>query len=237
MVAFDEMTGSGAELRPAYEALDRWLKEAPPEMLALRRSQAELFFRRIGITFAVYGDEESTERLIPFDIIPRVLTKPEWTKLEAGLRQRVTALNMFLADVYGPKECLKAGIIPPDLVYRNACYQLEMVDFKVPHDIYCHIAGIDVVRVDAELMPKPFRSGYDAFLRRFAIDPARAAMFEDLPRNLEVPKELGMRTVLVHEAVASEGVFDWEKAEVPPPYVDFATTDIAGFLTGIAGPR
>ena len=71
MAAFDEMTGSGAELRPAYQALDRWLKDAPPEMLALRRSQAELFFRRIGITFAVYGDEESTERLIPFDIIPR----------------------------------------------------------------------------------------------------------------------------------------------------------------------
>ena len=150
MVAFDEMTGSGQELRPAYDALDRWLKEAPPEMLALRRSQAELFFRRIGITFAVYGDEESTERLIPFDIIPRVLTKPEWTKLEKGLRQRVTALNMFLADVYGPKECLKAGVIPPDLVYRNACYQLEMVDFKVPHGVYCHIAGIDVVRVDAD---------------------------------------------------------------------------------------
>ena len=150
MAAFDEMTGSGAELRPAYQALDRWLKDAPPEMLALRRSQAELFFRRIGITFAVYGDEESTERLIPFDIIPRVLTKPEWTKLEKGLRQRVTALNMFLADVYGPKECLKAGIIPPDLVYRNACYQLEMVDFQVPHGIYCHIAGIDIVRVDAD---------------------------------------------------------------------------------------
>ncbi|MBR3193487.1 MAG: circularly permuted type 2 ATP-grasp protein, partial [Bosea sp.] len=95
MVAFDEMTGGEGGLRAAYGELDRWLKEAPPEMLALRRSQAELFFRRIGITFAVYGDEESTERLIPFDIIPRVLTKPEWTKLEKGLRQRVTALNMF----------------------------------------------------------------------------------------------------------------------------------------------
>jgi uncharacterized circularly permuted ATP-grasp superfamily protein len=150
MVAFDEMTGTEGDVRQAYTALDRWLKEAPPEMLALRRSQAELFFRRIGITFAVYGDEESTERLIPFDIIPRVLTKPEWTKLEAGLRQRVTALNMFLADVYGPKECIKAGIIPADLVYRNACYQLEMVDFQVPHGIYCHIAGIDIVRVDAD---------------------------------------------------------------------------------------
>ena len=150
MVAFDEMTGGEGGLRAAYGELDRWLKEAPPEMLALRRSQAELFFRRIGITFAVYGDEESTERLIPFDIIPRVLTKPEWTKLEKGLRQRVTALNMFLADVYGKKECLKAGIIPPELVYRNACYQLQMVDFQVPHGIYCHIAGIDIVRVDAD---------------------------------------------------------------------------------------
>lgn len=150
MAAFDEMTGSGEELRTAYQALDRWLKETSPETLALRRSQAELFFRRIGITFAVYGDEESTERLIPFDIIPRVLTKPEWTKLEKGLRQRVTALNMFLADVYGPRECLKAGIIPSDLIYRNPGFQLEMIDFKVPHGVYCHIAGIDVVRVDAD---------------------------------------------------------------------------------------
>ncbi|MGL4973889.1 MAG: circularly permuted type 2 ATP-grasp protein, partial [Bosea sp. (in: a-proteobacteria)] len=150
MAAFDEMTGSGGEIRLPDSALDRWLKEAPADLLALRRSQAELFFRRIGITFAVYGDEESTERLIPFDIIPRVLTKPEWVRLEAGLRQRVTALNMFLADVYGPQECIKAGIVPPDLIYRNACYQLQMVGFQVPHDIYCHIAGIDVVRVDAD---------------------------------------------------------------------------------------
>ncbi|MEN5080905.1 circularly permuted type 2 ATP-grasp protein [Bosea sp. TWI1241] len=150
MVAFDEMTGGEGGLRSAYGELDRWLKEAPPETLALRRSQAELFFRRIGITFAVYGEEEATERLIPFDIIPRVLTKPEWTKLEKGLRQRVTALNMFLADVYGPKECIKAGIIPPELVYRNASYQVQMLDFQVPHGIYCHIAGIDVVRVDAD---------------------------------------------------------------------------------------
>ncbi len=150
MAAFDEMTGSGGEIRLPYAALDRWLKETPADLLALRRSQAELFFRRIGITFAVYGDEESTERLIPFDIIPRVLTKPEWVRLEAGLRQRVTALNMFLADVYGPQECIKAGIVPPDLIYRNACFQLQMVGFQVPHDIYCHIAGIDVVRVDAD---------------------------------------------------------------------------------------
>ncbi|MGL4728117.1 MAG: circularly permuted type 2 ATP-grasp protein, partial [Bosea sp. (in: a-proteobacteria)] len=151
MAAFDEMNGvDGQEVRAAYEGIARWLKETPPELLATRRSQAELFFRRIGITFAVYGDDQSTERLIPFDIIPRILTKPEWQRLEAGLRQRVTALNMFLADVYGPKECIKAGIVPPDLIYRNPCYQLAMADFAVPHGIYVQIAGIDVVRVDAD---------------------------------------------------------------------------------------
>jgi uncharacterized circularly permuted ATP-grasp superfamily protein len=151
MAAFDEMNGvEGQELREAYEGIARWLKDTPPELLATRRSQAELFFRRIGITFAVYGDDQSTERLIPFDIIPRVLTKPEWDRLEAGLRQRVTALNMFLADIYGKKECLKAGIIPADLIYRNAGYELAMADFVVPHGLYVHIAGIDVVRVDAD---------------------------------------------------------------------------------------
>ena len=156
MVAFDEMSGfdpKNMDLgnpREAYAGIQRWLRDAAPDVLATRRSQAELFFRRIGITFAVYGDDQSTERLIPFDIIPRVLTKPEWTILEAGLRQRVTALNMFLADLYGPRECIKAGIVPPDLIYRNPCFQLNMVDFAVPHSIYVHIAGIDIVRVDAE---------------------------------------------------------------------------------------
>ncbi|PSC04428.1 hypothetical protein SLNSH_14190 [Alsobacter soli] len=144
--AFDEMNGAEGEIREAYAALKRWLDTAPADHLALRRSQAELFFRRIGITFAVYGDAESTERLIPFDIIPRVLTKPEWTRLEEGLVQRVSALNAFLADLYGPRECLKAGVIPEDLIYRNAGFRPEMAGRAVPHGIYCHIAGIDIVR-------------------------------------------------------------------------------------------
>jgi uncharacterized circularly permuted ATP-grasp superfamily protein len=148
--AFDEMQGTEGEIREAYSALKRWLDTVPPEHIALRRSEAELFFRRIGITFAVYGDAEATERLIPFDIIPRVLTKPEWSKLQVGLEQRVKALNMFLGDIYGARECLKAGIIPEDLVYRNACFRPEMAGRKVPHDIYVHIAGIDIVRVDPD---------------------------------------------------------------------------------------
>ncbi len=148
MGAFDEMGPMAAEVREAYAGLKSWLETTPRDVFDTRRSQAELFFRRIGITFAVYGDNEAAERLIPFDIIPRVLTKPEWSIVERGLKQRVSALNMFLADIYSKQECIKAGVIPADLVYRNPHYRLEMVDVAVPHGVYSHIAGIDIVRVD-----------------------------------------------------------------------------------------
>jgi uncharacterized circularly permuted ATP-grasp superfamily protein len=151
--AFDEMRGgsNGPDgVRSAYACLSDWLKEQPPEFFNTRRSQAELFFRRVGITFAVYGENETSERLIPFDIIPRLLTKSEWSFLERGLKQRVAALNAFLADIYGPQECIKAGIVPADLIYRNPHYRLEMKDVRIPHDLYVHIAGIDVVRVGPE---------------------------------------------------------------------------------------
>ncbi|MGF7163521.1 putative circularly permuted ATP-grasp superfamily protein [Rhodoligotrophos appendicifer] len=152
MATFDEMHGMSdgdpLAVRAAYEKVKTWLDEAPRDLLATRRSQAELFFRRIGITFAVYGEAEAAERLIPFDIIPRVLTKEEWAVLEKGLKQRVTALNAFLTDVYGKREILKAGIIPADLVLGNQHFCLEMVGRPVPHGIYVHLAGIDLVRVD-----------------------------------------------------------------------------------------
>src|SRR3954452_11513097 len=153
--AFDEMTGmpnghAPEAVRSAYATLKDWLDTSPPEFFDTRRSQAELFFRRIGITFAVYGDNQSTERLIPFDIIPRVLTKPEWSLLERGLKQRVAALHAFLRDLYGAQESIKAGIVPADLIYKNPHYRLEMMGFEPPHGVYVHIAGIDVVRVDAE---------------------------------------------------------------------------------------
>jgi uncharacterized circularly permuted ATP-grasp superfamily protein len=150
-MVFDEMNGLGSgEVRSAYDHLRHWLEETPSEVFDARRSQAELFFRRIGITFAVYGDNQATERLIPFDIIPRVLTMPEWAGLERGLKQRVSAINAFLADVYGPQECIRAGIVPADLVFRNPHYRPEMIGFEVPHDVYVHIAGIDIVRVDED---------------------------------------------------------------------------------------
>jgi uncharacterized circularly permuted ATP-grasp superfamily protein len=149
---FDEMEGfrndGRPDIRSAYRHLKQWLDETAPDVVDARRSQAELFFRRIGITFAVYGDNESTERLIPFDIIPRVLTKPEWAGLEKGLKQRVTALNAFLADLYGPQECIRAGIVPADLVLQNPHFRPEMIGFEVPHGTYVHVAGVDVVRTD-----------------------------------------------------------------------------------------
>ncbi|MBX9710152.1 MAG: circularly permuted type 2 ATP-grasp protein [Xanthobacteraceae bacterium] len=149
-VAFDEMNGPAGDLRSAYKELALWLKDTPPDALEYRRKEAELLFRRIGITFAVYGDNESTERLIPFDVIPRILSGKEWTTLEKGLKQRVKALNMFLSDIYHSRDILRAKVIPDDLIFQNPVFRPEMNGQDVPHDIYVHIAGIDVVRVDAD---------------------------------------------------------------------------------------
>ena len=149
-VAFDEMTGTDGQIRPVYTGLQSWLGELPPDVLEHRRREADVLFRRIGITFAVYGDADSTERLIPFDVLPRILSSDEWARLRLGLEQRVKALNLYIKDVYGRREALKAGIVPEDLVFQNPVFRPEMNGLKVPHDIYVHIAGIDIVRVDAD---------------------------------------------------------------------------------------
>ncbi|MCS0495986.1 circularly permuted type 2 ATP-grasp protein [Ancylobacter mangrovi] len=149
-VAFDEMTNADGSVRSAYSALARWLSDVPPDVLDYRRKEAEFIFRRIGITFAVYGDSDAQERLIPFDIIPRVLTGTEWRRLSRGLEQRTKALNLYIKDVYSKRDILKAGVVPEDLVYQNPVFRPEMNGQKVPHDLYVHIAGIDVVRVDAD---------------------------------------------------------------------------------------
>jgi uncharacterized circularly permuted ATP-grasp superfamily protein len=148
--AFDEMKGHDGGVRPAYGELERWLKEIPPDVLDYRRREAELLFRRIGITFAVYGEADAQERLIPFDVIPRIISGDEWRLLEKGLTQRVKALNMFIKDIYSDRDILRAGLVPDDLIFRNPAFRPEMSGQNVPHDIYVHIAGIDVVRVDAE---------------------------------------------------------------------------------------
>jgi uncharacterized circularly permuted ATP-grasp superfamily protein len=151
VVAFDEMRQPDGTVRAGYDQVARWLEAAPPDVLASRKAEAELFFRRIGITFNVYGDAQGTERLIPFDIIPRVLAANEWDLLARGLEQRVNALNAFIGDVYGSREIVKAGVVPEDLVLRNPAFQPEMTRVEPPGGIYVHIAGIDVVRVDADI--------------------------------------------------------------------------------------
>jgi uncharacterized circularly permuted ATP-grasp superfamily protein len=149
-VAFDEMKGSDGELRPAYAELSRWLAEVPPDVLDYRRREAELIYRRIGITFAVYGEADAQERLIPFDVLPRILAAAEWDLLSKGLEQRIKTINAYIRDIYGRREILRAGIVPEDLVFQNPVFRPEMNGQKVPHDIYVHIGGIDIVRVDSE---------------------------------------------------------------------------------------
>jgi uncharacterized circularly permuted ATP-grasp superfamily protein len=114
--------------------------------LELKRAEADLIFRRVGITFAVYGDDLGAERTIPFDQVPRIFTAQEWAALEAGLRQRVTALNHFIHDIYHDEAIIKAGVIPGEQIYNNAQYRPEMRNVEVPKDIYAQIAGIDIVR-------------------------------------------------------------------------------------------
>jgi uncharacterized circularly permuted ATP-grasp superfamily protein len=146
--AFDEMRTPDGDVRPPYGQLSRWLAEVPADILDVRRREAELLFRRIGITFAVYGEAEAQERLIPFDVIPRILSAAEWETISLGLKQRVEAINRYIHDVYHRREILAAGIVPDDLVFQNPVFRPEMNGQKVPHDIYVHLAGIDIVRMD-----------------------------------------------------------------------------------------
>ena len=147
---FNEMFDEGdAKTRAHYQGFDRWLSEQPADIVARKRVEADLMFRRVGITFAVYGSEAGTERLIPFDIIPRIIPAAEWETLQQGLRQRVQALNLFIHDIYHEQNIVRAGVMPAEQVFRNAQYRPEMQGITVPSDIYAHIAGIDIVRAGA----------------------------------------------------------------------------------------
>jgi uncharacterized circularly permuted ATP-grasp superfamily protein len=125
-----------------------WLQEQPSERLAQKRAEADALFHRLGITFAVYGENAGTERLIPFDVVPRILPAHEWAALAAGIKQRVRALNLFIGDIYHGQEILKAGVLPAEQILGNAQYRPEMHGVDVPNGIYAHISGIDVVRDD-----------------------------------------------------------------------------------------
>lgn len=143
---YDEMLLDSGGIRPHYRDFARWLHSQPPETLARKRAEADLMFHRVGITFAVYGDDSGAERLIPFDTVPRIIPASDWQTLEAGMRQRVTALNAFLHDIYHEQHIVKAGLIPAEQVFSNSQYQPAMQGLDLPHRIYAHITGVDVIR-------------------------------------------------------------------------------------------
>lgn len=143
---YDEMYDAEAKVRVHYQGFSRWLSAMPAEQLAVRRREADLLFHRAGITFTLYGDEQGTERLIPFDIIPRSIPESEWHMIERGCIQRVKALNLFLADLYHEQRIIKAGVIPADQVLTNSGYQKSMQGLRLYRDLYAHISGIDLVR-------------------------------------------------------------------------------------------
>ncbi len=143
---FNEMYDTNGSCRPHYQEFARWLANTPLELLEQRRREADLLFHRAGITFTLYGDKQDTERLIPFDIIPRSIRASEWRMVERGCIQRVQALNLFLEDIYDDQRILKAGIIPPEQVLANEGYQIAMQGLGLHRGLYAHIAGVDLVR-------------------------------------------------------------------------------------------
>ena len=147
-VAYNEMLDTDGAARAHCQRYLKWLYGQPAEVLAAKRAEADTLFHRVGITFAVYGEAAGAERLIPFDIVPRVVPAEEWSVLETGLKQRVRALNAFIADIYHAQDILRAGRVPADHILGNSQYRPEMQGIDVPGGIYAHIAGVDVVRAD-----------------------------------------------------------------------------------------
>ncbi|SMO68580.1 circularly permuted type 2 ATP-grasp protein [Paracoccus laeviglucosivorans] len=142
---YNEML-DGGQVRAPYAMLSDWVETMPSEIRQMKQAEAEALFRRIGITFAVYGEGGDPDRLIPFDMMPRVFLQSEWRKLERGIKQRARALNAFLRDVYGRGEIVRAGRIPAQLVYQNEAYEKAVVGIVPPRGVFSHIVGIDIVR-------------------------------------------------------------------------------------------
>ena len=143
---FDEMLLAEDGVRQPYQKYQEWFSNEDPNRLIKKSKEAEAFFRRTGITFNVYGQAAAQERLIPFDLIPRIISNREWSRLSKGIEQRVRAINAFLHDIYNRQEILRAGIIPVDLIARNAAFLPQMMGFTPPGGVYTHIVGTDIVR-------------------------------------------------------------------------------------------
>ena len=147
MTPFDEMLKEGGgDVRQPYDYVKQWLDGQDSQKLLQKTQDAESVFRKTGITFAVYGDEAAAERLIPFDIIPRIISGQEWRRLSQGIEQRVMALNAFLDDIYHRQEIVRAGRIPRELITNNEAFLPEMIGFRPPGNVYTHIIGVDIVR-------------------------------------------------------------------------------------------
>lgn len=145
-VPFDEMLVPDGSVRPAYREYQAWLDQQDPATLRRKGSEAESFFRRTGITFNVYGQSDGEERLIPFDMVPRIITAQEWRRLSRGIEQRVRALNAFIHDLYHRQEIIRSGRVPVRLFRDNPAWLPQMVGFTPPGRVYTHIVGIDIVR-------------------------------------------------------------------------------------------
>ena len=143
---FDEMNGTGSGPRLPYDAYCKWFAGEDNARLLQKSEEAEALFRLIGVTFNVYGDPDATERLIPFDLVPRIIAAREWALLSKGIEQRVRALNAFLHDIYHRQEIVRAGRMPAEMIARNEAFLPQMIGVSPPGDVYTHIVGTDLVR-------------------------------------------------------------------------------------------
>ena len=145
---FDEMLDPAGKVRPHYRQFRELFQSLSPKEFDLKRQSVHLAFLRQGVTFNVYGDSAGTEKIFPFDLLPRIIPAAEWEMLERGLAQRITALNLFLHDIYHEQKILKDGVIPPFYVLSGKHFRREFVNFNVPKDIYIHVCGTDLIRDD-----------------------------------------------------------------------------------------
>lgn len=143
---WDEMYSENSDFRTQYEEFIKYLEKTSPEKLTKKEDLSKQLFMSQGVTFTVYNDNEGIEKIFPFDIVPRIITAEEWTKIELGIKQRLKALNLFIKDIYNDQFIIKDGIIPGELIYSNPSYLREMKGVKVPHDVYVHISGVDLIR-------------------------------------------------------------------------------------------
>jgi len=143
---YDEMFEAPGHPRPGARLLHDMLQSLPEQEISRRQKAAEALLLRLGITFNVYGDAAGSEKIFPFDLIPRIVEAEEWVRIEAGLKQRITALNLFLADIYGDKKILRDGVIPEDVILSAASYRKQCDGLKPPGGVWCHITGSDLVR-------------------------------------------------------------------------------------------